>query len=505
MKLKFNLNIRQKLFAGFGAVLTLLSVIAVTVYIVLASLADMLETTQPKAAYLANVRHNMWALRFDIANYVGFGAEGRQKILDSSDKWYAGFEEALKKYMDAPGLTDEERQLAANVQDGLNNYKQVRPGWFALVDAGRMEEAAEYRAANTNKWGSYVVENTATLIGLTNKYDAARRDQQLGNVSFAHRSLTSLAIVTLFIGIGAAFFVIRAITRPVAQLRDTIGKVAQGDYTARAQLKSTDELGQLGGAFDKMLEERVAGLAKKEVESEALNTSIIDLMRAVAKLGKGDLTVKVPVREDITGALADAISSMADATAKTLANVNNVSVEVRQASQLGRDIVQQTARGMDGIRGTIQETGKRIKRLGERSQEITGIVKLIDDIAERTSVLALNANMQAAMAGEAGRGFRVVADEVQRLAERSKQATDQIGKLVGGIQAETNETTVTMERAISEVVKGGELAEKATSQVSLIDKLGEGLLGAVRAFKLPAELLQHTAQSAAAETARKVA
>ena len=507
MKLKFNLSnlsIRAKLLAGFGTVLAPLSILAAITYFTLAGVQDVLETTQPKTAYLADVRHQMWSLRFDIANYVGFDTEGRQKIKGSSAEKYEAFGAALKKFTDAPGLTAEERELAKKIGEGFTNYQQVRPRWFELIDAGKMDEAVEYRAANTNKWGAYVVENTAALLDATKKNDAGRRDQQLGTVSFAHRSLTSVAVVALVMGIAAAFLVLRAIIGPVARLRDTVAKVSEGDYTARAQLQSTDELGTLGGAFDKMLEERVGALAKKEAESEALNTSIIDLMRAVAKLGKGDLTVKIPVREDITGALADAISSMADTTAKTLARVNNVSEEVRQASQLGRDIVHQTAQGMDGIRGTIQETGKRIKRLGERSQEITGIVKLIDDIAERTSVLALNANMQAAMAGEAGRGFRVVADEVQRLAERSKQATDQIGKLVSGIQAETNETTVTMERAIGEVVKGGELAEKATSQVSLIDKLGEGLLGAVRAFKLPAELLQQTAQPAAAE-ARKVA
>jgi twitching motility protein PilJ len=98
--------------------------------------------------------------------------------------------------------------------------------------------------------------------------------------------------------------------------------------------------------------------------------------------------------------------------------------------------------------------------------------------------------MQAAMAGEAGRGFRVVADEVQRLAERSKEATDQIGKLVGTIQAETNDTMATMDRAIGEVVKGGELADKAAEQVTHLDTLGEQLLESVGAFKLPEEALK---------------
>jgi twitching motility protein PilJ len=236
-----------------------------------------------------------------------------------------------------------------------------------------------------------------------------------------------------------------------------------------------------------IVNEREAVATKIKLENDALNESLIDIMRSVSKLAQGDLRVRAPVREDVTGALSDAINSMAESTARALFGVNASSEAVRTESKIGRETVLSTAKGMNEVRGTIQETGKRIKRLGERSQEIGGIVKLIDDIAERTSVLALNANMQAAVAGEAGRGFRVVADEVQRLAERSKEATDQIAKLVAVVQSETNDTIATMERAIGEVVKGGELAERAAAQVSGLEKLGGDLHDAVQAFTLPEE------------------
>jgi methyl-accepting chemotaxis protein len=322
-------------------------------------------------------------------------------------------------------------------------------------------------------------------------------------VNYIEKRNISLAIgaLALIAGITLAFFITRHITRATGQLNNTVAKLAQGDYEARSRVASGDELQDLSMAFDSMLDDRLATLAKKEKENDALNASIMDLLRAVSKLSRGDLTVKAPVREDITGALADAINSMSDATAKTLGGVNSVSHEVRSASQGGRDTVLSTAKGMNEIRGSIQETGKRIKRLGERSQEITGIVKLIDDIAERTSVLALNANMQAAMAGEAGRGFRVVADEVQRLAERSKEATDQIAKLVTAIQTETNDTIATMDNAIGEVVRGGELAELAAQQVTHLDDLGGELIASVGAFTLPPEYML----AEAAPTSRRAA
>jgi methyl-accepting chemotaxis protein len=120
---------------------------------------------------------------------------------------------------------------------------------------------------------------------------------------------------------------------------------------------------------------------------------------------------------------------------------------------------------MEGIRESIAEAEKRIKRLGERSQEITGIVNLINTIAERTHVLALNASMQAAAAGDAGRGFAVVAEEVQRLAESSRQATQQIAQLVSNIQIETADTINTVNKTISQVVSGSELAARSGQQM----------------------------------------
>jgi len=246
-------------------------------------------------------------------------------------------------------------------------------------------------------------------------------------------------------------------------------------------------------------ERKLAEGAKKEEENRVVNDSIISILRSVAKMAKGDLTVEVPVSEDITGALSDAVNHMSESMGKTLSHVNEVSErvigasdEVKGVAARSKDAVAQTLRGMTDLRTTIQEIAKRIKRLGERSQEIGNIIKIIDNIAERTNVLALNANMQAASAGEAGRGFMVVAAEVQRLAESSKEATNQIAGLVTSIQGETSDAISTMDKAITEVVKGGQLAEQAAATmdqteqtVRTLNDLGGDLLESVRAFVLP--------------------
>jgi twitching motility protein PilJ len=143
-------------------------------------------------------------------------------------------------------------------------------------------------------------------------------------------------------------------------------------------------------------------------------------------------------------------------------------------------VVQNTIGGMDTIREQIQETSKRIKRLGESSQEIGDIVSLINDISDQTNILALNAAIQASMAGDAGRGFAVVADEVQRLAERSGAATKQIEALVKTIQSDTQEAVLSMEQTTAEVVRGARLAEDAGVALEEIESVSKNLAALIQ-------------------------
>jgi methyl-accepting chemotaxis protein len=329
-------------------------------------------------------------------------------------------------------------------------------------------------------------------------------------------SLVSIVGGLLLAGI-VGILIHRSITRPIARIAATVGLLAEGDFSVRSAVTGRDEVGRLGVALDGLLEDKVQTLARAEAASEQLNESVLQVLEAVAQMSERDLTVSVPVTADVAGPVADAINLMAAETSTVLKRVNQLARGVGQTSvkvsrgatqvaaaateqgkvsevasrelaaaakvlaqiaELARDCraiaddttkttsiavqtVNGTMAGMNEIRDSIQETGKRIKRLGERSQEINSIVEIINSIAERTHVLALNASMQAAAAGEAGRGFAVVADEVQRLSESSREATAQIGGLIKSIQVDTNDTVVTMDRTINQVVEGSRLAQTA--------------------------------------------
>ncbi|WP_049622586.1 methyl-accepting chemotaxis protein [Frateuria defendens] len=270
--------------------------------------------------------------------------------------------------------------------------------------------------------------------------------------------------------------------------------------------------------------------------------AIMRLLDEMGSLAEGDLTVKTTVTEDITGAIADSVNyaidelrtlvttinetseqvsssaqetqttarNLADAAQHQAQQIGSATVAINQIASLmdgvskdsaesadvaersvkiasrGAEVVRETISGMDSIRDQIQETSKRIKRLGESSQEIGSIVELINDIAEQTNILALNAAIQAASAGEAGRGFAVVADEVQRLAERSASATKRIETLVQTIQSDTNEAVHSMEQTTTEVVAGARLAEDAGSALGDIERVSHDLSALIQNISVAA-------------------
>lgn len=335
------------------------------------------------------------------------------------------------------------------------------------------------------------------------------------------------AAVALLLSVGFVLFISnRLVVRPVNSIMELFSEIGMGNFAARARISSRDELGIMAESLNAMLDNTLSLIQSRE-ERDAIQESVMKLLEEISGLTEGDLTVRAEVTEDMTGAIADSFNLMAEQIGHVVRDVKNAAGRVtltsgavhasteklaetstQQARQIAEAIeaitamaatmrnvagsavqsarvseqstvsakegavaVNKTNESMAAIRENVQETARAIKRLGESSQEIGNIVQIIGDIADRTSILALNASIQAAMAGDAGRGFAVVAEEVQRLAERSTNSTKQIDTLVKTIQGEITEAGASMDASIQQVVEGSRRADDAHTKLEDIQEV----------------------------------
>ena len=276
----------------------------------------------------------------------------------------------------------------------------------------------------------------------------------------------------------------------IMRLLDEMSSLADGDLTVRATV-TDDMTGAIADAVNfavEQLRELVTGI---NITAQTVSESAQETMDTTGNLAAASGLQAEQVRE-ATDTINDKAKSF-DAMATNSRESNEVAQRSVDIAHKGSQMVQQTIMGMDTIRDQIQETSKRIKRLGESSQEIGDIVELINGIAEQTNILALNAAIQSASAGGAGRGFAVVADEVQRLAERATNATRRIEMLVQNIQTDTSEAVVSMESTTSEVVSGAEKAEDAGEALKRIESVSRDLSAMIEEISDEAQTQSETA------------
>lgn len=330
--------------------------------------------------------------------------------------------------------------------------------------------------------------------------------------------LVILIIITIILT-----FISRSVVFPVLTLRGALLEVSYGNYDVTVPVKSEDEVGEVSKTFNQLLKD-IRGYISTDEDRQRQEKQVSNMLGVVSTMSSGDLTKEAEVTADVMGAVADSINYMAqqlkviinqvsevstnigssaseilastehlskgaqqqhELITDTSAAVDEMAISINQVSQsaesaanaaqnsaqiaeTGGNTVGEAVEGMNKIRSSVAEISKRIKKLGESSQEIGEIVNVISDIAGQTNMLALNAAIEAARAGEQGRGFAVVADAVRQLAERSSKATKDIALLIKSIQAETQEAVRVMEDSTTEVVEGSKLAENAKEKLDEI-------------------------------------
>jgi len=347
-------------------------------------------------------------------------------------------------------------------------------------------------------------------------------------------SLPSSASGPLMVAIGLAlagalsvvFVLSKRVLKPVGDLAKFSERLVAGDARARAEVGGDDEFAFIAENLNRSAA-KVSQAVTNQQAQESLQRSITDLLNTINQVARGDLTIRGKVTNDALGNVVDSVNFMLDNFTKVLERVRKAAIDVStsanqileaaddmtagatqqdqeitntssaveeltvsmkqvsnnaeasaeaarralDAAEQGNRAVSDTLEGMQRIRASVQATAKKIKSLGDRSLEISEIINVINDITEQTNLLALNAAIEAARAGEAGRGFAVVADEVRKLAEHSRSATKDIAALIKAIQAETNEAVVVMEEGTREVEVGAGLADQAGKALEAISSV----------------------------------
>jgi len=425
----------------------------------------------------------------------------------------ASLETALNEDAGAYGLSPT---LQKNLTQPLQDYNTANQEFLGALRAAATDPASvgadtllaagqKARTASYTLWKATATE-LDTLLG---KRLSALRSARLVGVGI----LLGALVVSLLV----SWFIARSITQPLAGLTQATQRILRGEATVRAPVHGQDEIGNLATNFNAMLAARNKAQGAVESEHKRLQASIQELLVVVSEASDGKLGVRAKVSEGVLGNVCDALNLMLENVGGIINNAKSASEQVatasngisqvaaelekgevrqtqeilstsegvrdlngkaqqvlencqaatqaaengRKAAEQGAKAVREVIKGMEKIRENTQANAKKIKRLGDRSLEIAGIVKVIADISAKTDMLALNASIEAARAGEQGRGFTVVAEQVRSLADRTKTLTHQIEKLVNDIQKETGEAVAQMETQTQEVEAGARAAQTA--------------------------------------------
>ena len=388
---------------------------------------------------------------------------------DLARQYITEIDQLWKEY--AAGVTDEKsRELADTFNK--DRLKYVKEGLEPVISAALAEDYREgYRITfevinpaiqKANKSMEVLMQNEVDLVKTA--HVASQRQYQL------FRNLIIAAIVlALAIGLTTGLVIAGSIGRSSISLQETAAQMAKGNITVRSHISSRDELGVIGGSFNQIADTLQSAMERVSSCSGSLTMAAAELRANAEQIATGSAHVATQAVSVATAGeeMAATSNDIAGSCSMAVESVNRASA----AATSGAAVVQQTVQGMARIAGKVQDSARTVESLGARSDQIGAIIGTIEDIADQTNLLALNAAIEAARAGEQGRGFAVVADEVRALAERTTRATREIGEMIKAIQAETRNAVAAMEEGVQEVGRGTE--DAASSGRALAEILAQ--------------------------------
>ena len=363
----------------------------------------------------------------------------------------------VQKMINSKELNKNEKELfqAALVQ--LQKYKD----WIGQVISGASADAstASLLMGQADDFFQGLSKSLRELLAFENKLSKERYDSSI--TGFQKVLVVSVAVLCVAVALSllVSIFMTRIILAPINKTVGVIEEIAKGDLTRRVDISSTDEIGEMGKHFNAFVETLHQTVKQVADSSARVSTASTTLDSAAEQMAAGVEEAATQINSVATA--SEEMSTTSSEIAQNCLMAAKSSERANGAAMTGESIIQETVVVMSRINGMVKSSSKIIKDLGVRSEQIGEVLGLINDIADQTNLLALNAAIEAARAGEHGRGFAVVADEVRKLAERTTGATKEIGQTIVAIQSETKKAVSSMEEGVKEVEVGAEETKKS--------------------------------------------
>jgi len=471
-----NMTIKMRLISGFGILTALTLIISLvsifSLYYIKNDVDSMVNDRWPESVAANNVVDGINIVAMALRNAIlANNNDLMQKELEKIEKVRSEVTEELEK-LNKHAETEKQKEMLKKITDSRAAYTEVQKNIISLIKEGKKNEAGSALMSKLRPLQEEYVTNVEDYIVYQGKLV---EEAGKGAFSGINKSITItialFCIVALLAG-SVAIWILRSITVPLNKAVEVANKVAEGDLSVNIETQSTNEIGQLSLAVKHMVDKLKDLIANIKSTSDNLASASQELSASAEQMSRG-LTEQSGRSSQIATAANEMSQTIVD-VAKNSSNIASSATETLKIADDGKEIVGKSVDEVKAIAETVSESAKLISSLGERSKQIGEIVNVIKDIADQTNLLALNAAIEAARAGEQGRGFAVVADEVRKLAERTAKATAEIGEMIGAIQVEMDQAVNSMEEGTKRVETGVQFSAQAGEALrKIVKSVGE--------------------------------